>query len=104
MGPKGDRVVATLWDQFSTHYDLLIPEGDNFVLFRSRQLQHFLSCCSLQSQLSTRMTRHTTEKSQLQMNIQMNIRSQSSQDYEEVNYGSSSLEEVYEQYNSKDFD
>ena len=34
----------------------------------------------------------------------MNIEWQSSQDYEEVNYGSSLLEEVYQQDNNKDFD
>ena len=35
----GDRVDAILWDRASSHYDLLIPEGGDFVLNRSRQLQ-----------------------------------------------------------------
>ena len=45
--PHGDRVIAILWDGDSSHYDLLIPEGDDFVSNRSRQLQSILSRCSL---------------------------------------------------------
>ena len=44
--PKGDRVIAIFWDRISTHYDLLIPEGDDFVSNRSRQLQNISSRCS----------------------------------------------------------
>ena len=38
--PSGERVIDIRWDRISTHYDLLIPEGDDFALNISRQLQH----------------------------------------------------------------
>ena len=47
--PLGDRVIAILWDGASSHYDMLILEGDNVVSNRSRQLQSILSRCSIQS-------------------------------------------------------
>ena len=100
VDPKGDRVIAILWNRISTHYDLLIPEGDDFVSNRSRQLQNISSRCSLLSQNSTRISQVLTGKSQ----FQMHLRSQSSQDEEEVDYGSSSLEELYHQEGSQDFD
>jgi hypothetical protein len=100
VDPKGDRVIAILWGRISTHYDLLILEGDDFVSNRSRQLQSISSRCSLLSQNSMRISQVLTEKSQ----FQVQLRSQLSQDEEEVDYGSSSLEELYHQEGSQDFD
>ena len=52
------------------------------------------------SKLYARISQVLTGKSQ----FQMQLRSQSSQDEEEVDYGSSSLEELYHQEGSQDFD
>ena len=78
--PSGERVIAIRWDRISTHYDLLIPEGDDFALNRSRQLQHILSRCSLQSQNPRPITQVPNGKPQ----CRMQFKSQSSQEEEEV--------------------
>ena len=98
--PSGERVIAIRWARISTHYDLLIPEGDDFALNRSSQLQHILSRCSLQSQNPRPITQVPNGKPQ----CRMQFKSQSSQEEEEVDYGFSSLEELYPQEGSQDFD
>ena len=86
--PKEERVFAIRWDRLSTHYDLLIPEEDDFALNRSRQLRHILSRCSLQSRDSRLTTPMPKGKSQCTMRCE----SQFSQEDEEVEYGLSSSE------------
>ena len=34
--PVGERVISILWNRNTSHYDLLILEGDDFVENRSR--------------------------------------------------------------------
>ena len=65
--PKGDRVISIMWDRKSAHYDLLIPEGDNVVENRPRQLQHIYSRSSLQVQSPSRFTSHTNKPSCLDL-------------------------------------
>ena len=81
-------MVAILWDRSSSHYDLLIPEGDDFDSNRSRQLQSILSRCSLEYQPLKQLPQETLGLSQSEKNLV----NQRSQDQEEVNYGGSSLE------------
>ena len=95
-----------MWDRKSAHYDLLIPEGDNFVENRSRQLQHIYSRCSLQVQSPSRFTSHTNKPSFLDPLKESSNTEQHYEDYgvEEVTYGSSYLEELYNQEKTGDWD
>ena len=46
--PNGHRVITIIWDRTYTHYNLLIPEGEDITKNRSRQIQNIISHCSLQ--------------------------------------------------------
>ena len=94
-----------MWDRNIPHYDLLIPEGDNIVKNRSRQLQHIYSRCSLQVQSPSRFTPRTNKPSCLGLPKESSNSDQHSEDdVEEVNYGSSSLEDLYTQEKTGDWD
>lgn len=89
--PQDDRMIMIIWDRISTHYDLLIPEGDNFDENRSRQLQNIFGRCSLNLQ-SLPLTNIHMHKSSLlvEPKINQNLKQQYDDDVdvEEVNYGS----------------
>lgn len=63
VDPKGDRVITITWGRNSTHYHLLIPEGDNIIENTPMQLQNIFSCCSLYEQSLSRVIPHRDKPS-----------------------------------------
>ena len=104
VDPVAKRVVSILWDRNTTHYDLLIPEVDNFVETRSRQLQNIYNRCSFHSQLPNRYPVHKIKRVTLEQSNESQKTEQCHvHDVEQVDYSSSTEEELNEQEHYSDF-
>ena len=91
VDPKDDRVIMIIWDRSSTHYDLLIPEGEDIVESRSRQLQDIFSRSSSYIQSFPHGNVHKSKYSSItKINHTQEFKQRYDEDVEEVDYGSSS--------------
>ena len=102
--PKGKRVISILWDRNISHYDLLIPKGENYAENRFRQLQNIYNRCFLEPQVRNIFPYSSIKSSTSQLCNSEKLDHHPADEIEEFNYGSSSLEELYLHKNIGDFD